>query len=366
MITTAADDMIARWVPPRIRALSAYKVQSAAGLIKLDAMENPYAWPAEIVEGWLEALRSVELNRYPAASADELKGALAAHLNVPSGASLVLGNGSDELIGLLAMLLTGSGRTMVCPEPSFSMYRQVCAMVDMHYVPVPLATNFELDRSAMLAAIAEHEPALIFIAYPNNPTGNLFDEADVRAVIEASPGLVVVDEAYGPFSDASFMDAVGSYPNLAVMRTLSKAGFAGLRLGLMALPPAWADEVEKLRLPYNINTLTQASALYALSHYRAFDQQVASIRAERAALVRHLGARPGVHLHRSAANFVLLRLPIGSGTAVFQRIREEGVLVKNLHGAGPGLDDCLRVTVGSPAENARFLEALDIALSAHC
>jgi histidinol-phosphate aminotransferase len=339
--------LVERWIRPEIRALSAYHVPPAAGLIKLDAMENPYGWPEEVVAAWLERLRGVALNRYPDPGAAELKQGLRDVLDLGEGTELLLGNGSDELIQMIAMTLAEPGRVVLAPEPSFVMYRMIATFTGMDYVGVPLVgDDFTLDRDAMLAAIAEHDPAVIFLAYPNNPTGNLFDDASIEAILAATQGLVVIDEAYAPFAECSWLDRLGDFPNLVVMRTLSKLGLAGLRLGLLAGAPAWLGQFDKVRLPYNIGVLNQASASFALEHQALFD-----------------AALPGIVPLPSRANFILLRVPAGQAGLLFAALREAGVLVKSLDGSSPLLADCLRVTVGTPEENDLFLTALAGAIS---
>ena len=356
--------LVQRWIRPEIQALSAYHVPPARGFIKLDAMENPYGWPPELVQAWLDTLRSVELNRYPDPGASELSDALRRAMQVPAGMQVVLGNGSDELIQMLALAVAAPGRVVLAPEPTFVMYRMIAQVVGMRYQAVALADDFSLDSGAMLAAIETHAPAIVFLAYPNNPTGTLFEARVVEEVIGAAPGLVVVDEAYAPFTDASFMCRLGEFPNLLVMRTVSKMGLAGLRLGLLAGAPEWLGEIDKTRLPYNINVLTQASACFALQHKGLLDAQAARIRADRGDLLRRLAALPGVQPWPSEANFILFRVAAGSADAVFESLRAQGVLIKNLNPAGGRLRDCLRVTVGTAEENAAFLQALDQALSA--
>lgn len=356
--------LVQRWIRPEIRALSAYHVPPARGFIKLDAMENPYGWPPELVQAWLETLRSVELNRYPDPGAAELTDELCRAMQVPSGMQLVLGNGSDELIQMLALAVSAPGRVVLAPDPTFVMYRMIAEVVGMSYQAVALADDFSLDRGAMLSAIERHAPAIVFLAYPNNPTGTLFDARVVEDVIRAAPGLVVVDEAYAPFTDASFMARLGDFPNLLVMRTVSKMGLAGLRLGLLAGPPEWLGEIDKTRLPYNINVLTQASARFALRHKALLDEQAVRIRADRVDMLRRLATLPGVQAWPSEANFILFRVAAGTADAVFQSLREQRVLIKNLNPAGGRLRDCLRVTVGTADENGAFLEALGKALSA--
>jgi histidinol-phosphate aminotransferase len=349
---------VERWVRPGIRAMRAYQVHGAEGLIKLDAMENPYPFPRWMLEQWLATLRHVSLNRYPDASATKLKQCLADLYQVPEGYPLVLGNGSDELIQMLALAMGGEGRTILAPEPTFVMYKVIAATVGMNYIGVPLRTDFALDVDAMLAVIDEHSPALVFLAHPNNPTGNLFDDEAIGRIIEAAPGLVVVDEAYFSFARRTWLPELERRPNLIVMRTLSKMGLAGLRMGWMAGHPQWMDQVEKVRLPYNIGSLTQASTEFALAHVELFDEQTRSIVGEREHLAGRLRVLPGIEVFPSAANFILFRVPNGDADRVFEALKEAGILIKNLDAAGGTLSGCLRVTAGTAAETQAFMAAL--------
>lgn len=352
-------DLVAHWVRPEIRSLAAYHVQPAAGLIKLDAMENPYTWPVELRDAWVEMLRGTDVNRYPDPTARALSERLVEAMGVPAGMRVLLGNGSDELIQMIAMSLSGPSRSVLSVDPGFVMYRLIATFCGMPYVGVPLfADDFSLDLAAVLQAMTEHQPAVVFLAYPNNPTGNLFDAQAVVDIIRAAPGLVVLDEAYAPFTDASFMSHLGEFDNLVVMRTVSKMGLAGLRLGLLAGPAAWLDEFDKVRLPYNINVLTQASADFALRHKPVFDEQTRLIRVERERLSAAIAGLRGVQVFPSQANFLLVRTPQGRARAWFDGLRERGVLIKNLDGAHPLLADCLRPTVGTPQENDALLAAL--------
>lgn len=354
---SAAVERIAHWVRPEIRALRAYHVPPSAGLIKLDAMENPYAWPPAVVDEWAAALREVSLNRYPDPAPQQLMASLREFSGVPAGASLMLGNGSDELIQLIMLALAGPGRKVLAADPAFSMYRMISLFVGLEFVGVPLRMpDFELDVEAMLAAIAEHRPAVVLIDHPNNPSGRLFAADDVRRVIEAAPGLVVVDEAYQAFSGETLMPWLQEYPQLLILRTLSKMGLAGLRLGLLAGHPAWVAELDKIRLPYNVNVLTQTSARFALGHRAMLEEQAARIRADRERLYQAMCTMPGLTVQPSRANFILFRTLPGQGERVFAGLSARRVLIKNL--AGAGLPDCLRVTVGTPEENQAFLAAL--------
>jgi len=351
-------------VRPEIQALRAYQVPDPEGLIKLDAMENPHPWPEGLKALWLETLDGVALNRYPDPRGRRVQAALREAMGIPHGMDLLLGNGSDELIQMLALTVAHPGRKILSLDPGFVMYRMIAIFAGMGYVGVPLRPDdFSLDLTAILEALGREQPALTFIAYPNNPTGNLFDARAIERIIEHAPGLVIVDEAYAPFTDESFLPRLGDWPNLLVMRTVSKMGLAGLRLGYLAGPAQWLAEIDKTRLPYNINVLTQASAAFALTNKQVLDEQTAAIRSERTRLFEALSALPGVRPYPSEANFILIRLPEGTADATFAGLKQRGILVKNLNGAHPLLAHCLRITVGTPAENSAFLAALTAILS---
>src|SRR3982751_3846383 len=218
-------------------------------MVKLDAMENPYPLPADLRTAIARKLEHVALNRYPDADARELKERLRSAMQIPSGMEVVLGNGSDELIQMLALTRAGPHAAFFGFEPSFVMFKLIADVVGMRFVSVPLKADFTIDLEATLAVIDEHQPALIFIAYPNNPSGNLFERSAISRIIEDAPGVVVLDEAYHAFAGASFMPQLTDYPNLLVMRTVSKLGLAGLRLGVLAGGRAWLEHVDKVRLP---------------------------------------------------------------------------------------------------------------------
>jgi histidinol-phosphate aminotransferase len=358
-MTASSTDTIERLVRRELRELTAYQVPDAGDLIKLDAMENPYPWPAGLVSDWLEELRGVALNRYPDPQAAALKSRLRSVLGVPEAAAVILGNGSDELIQMIVQAVAAPGRVILAPEPTFVMYRQIATVAGLRFSGVPLQADFSLDAEAVLAAIDACQPAAIFLACPNNPTGNVFEPDAVAAILARAPGLVVVDEAYAPFTDTSYLPALKAPGgNLLVLRTLSKTGFAGLRLGLLAGPRDWLAEIEKTRLPYNISTLNQVTGEFALRHYPVFAGQAAAIRAERDALFSRLQQLPGLRVYPSAANFILFRTPQGRAPAVHLGLKSRGILIKSLDGSTPALADCLRVTVGRPEENRTFVEAL--------
>jgi histidinol-phosphate aminotransferase len=339
-----------------IRALNAYLVPDSNGMVKLDAMENPYPLPEWLRVKVARHVEQTTLNRYPDAAAGELKERLREALGVPGGMDLVLGNGSDELIQMLVLATARPGAVVLGMEPSFVMFRRITTFSGGRYIGIDLREDYSLDAERTLAAIEQHRPALIFLAYPNNPTGNLFDEGHVTRIIEAAPGIVVLDEAYHAFAGKSFMDSVARHPNLLVMRTVSKLGLAGIRLGALVGHEAWLKELNKARLPYNINTLTQLAACEVLQHGAVLTEQAAAIKLERGRLLRELGRLPGVTAYLSDANFILFQT--SKAERVFDGLKKRGVLIKSLHGYHRLLENCLRVTVGTPDENTAFLTAL--------
>lgn len=350
---TATPESLVR---PEIRALHAYHVPPASGMIKLDAMENPHLLPQSLRDRIVRCVADAEINRYPDPAARQLKAAIRGGVDLPAGTDILLGNGSDEIIQLLALAVARPGAVLMSAEPSFVMYRMIATFAGMRHVGVPLRGDFSLDPEAMLEAVRREQPALIFLAYPNNPTGNLFDAAAVRRIIEAAPGLVVVDEAYYAFARDSFIPQLAHYGNLLVMRTFSKLGMAGLRLGFVAGATAWLEQLEKLRLPYNVGVLPQLVAMELLAHHDVLLAQAEDIKQERTRLMSALRALRGVTVYPSEANFILFR--VAAATAVFEGLKSRGILVKNLDGGHPALQGCLRVTVGTVSENGRFMAAL--------
>lgn len=339
-----------------ILALTAYHVPPATGMVKLDAMENPYTLPSELRQEIARLTAEAPVNRYPDAGATLLKTALRETLHIPNEMAIMLGNGSDEIIQIIAMAAAKPGAVLMSVEPAFAMFRMIAAFANISYVGVPLESDFSLDQDKMLAAIAKHQPAVIFLAYPNNPTGNLFDAEVILRIIEATPGIVIIDEAYHAFADASLMDKLTHYPNLLLMRTLSKLGLAGLRLGLLIGRQEWLTQLEKLRLPYNVGIITQLVGREVLRHSDILLAQANAIKSERARINEELAVLDGIEVFHSDANFILFR--VTDATRIFQELKQNGILIKNLDGTHPLLVNCLRVTVGTPDENSQFIRML--------
>ena len=343
-------------IRPEILKLLPYHVPSSSGMIKLDAMENPYLLPETLREEIAQLVTTVSVNRYPDSNSVLLKASLRETMEIPIGMDIMLGNGSDEIIQNVALALAKPGAVLMGVEPAFVMFRMIAIYTKMEYISIPLKANFSLDLDLMLAAITKYQPAVIFIAYPNNPTGNLFDAEAVSRIIESAPGVVVVDEAYHAFADSSFMDRLLDYPNLLLMRTLSKLGLAGLRLGLLAGRSEWLIQLEKVRLPYNVGVLTQEVARKILQYPDILQQQAEAIKVERVLMNKYLNVIDGVEAFPSDANFILFR--VSKASQIFLELKKRNILIKNLDGSHPLLKNCLRVTIGTPYENKQFLRVL--------
>jgi histidinol-phosphate aminotransferase len=349
-------------IRPVIKNIQAYQVADASGLIKLDAMENPYPLSADLKAKLQVKLSEAALNRYPDPSASALREKLRQIMQVPEDKAIVLGNGSDELIQMLAMAVAEENVCLMSFDPGFVMYKMIADFAGINYVGVPLDENFSLDMESIRLAIKQNKPAIIFIAYPNNPSANCYKKNDIEEIISIAPGMVVLDEAYQPFAQNSFMSRLAEFDNLLVMRTVSKMGLAGLRLGLLCGHPDIINEIDKIRLPYNINVLTQISAEFVLDNIAVLDQQAKLIRNEREGLLEKMKAMPALQVFPSQANFILFRVLNKSANDVFESIRQSGVLIKNMRADAGLLKNCLRVTVGTPLENQAFVDALESAM----
>ncbi|MES3014646.1 MAG: histidinol-phosphate transaminase [Pseudomonadota bacterium] len=354
--TTTLAERMARVIRPDLQNLHGYVVQPSAGLVKLDVMENPFRLPPELQQALGERLGAVAINRYPAERTDELRAALARHARMPEGCALTLGNGSDELIVMLTLACARPGAVVLSPVPSFELYELSAKLQGLRFVGVPLTAELELDAEAMLAAVREQQPVLVHLAYPNNPTANCWDDAVIDALIEAAPGLVVIDEAYQPFAGRDSMARLVRHEQVLIMRTMSKFGLAGVRIGYLMGRRELIAQIDKLRPPFNISVLNCEAALFALEHEDEYARQAAIIRAERERLQAALRQIPGVQPFRSEANMILVR--VKEADAVFARMRTRGVLVKSRSAYHPLLKDCLRLTVGTPQENDQMLAAL--------
>ncbi len=342
---------IHNWLRADIQEINAYHVPCSDNLIKLDAMESPFALPDELIGQYLAYLADAQLNRYPSPSAEELNQTLRDLMDIPKEFGVLLGNGSDELIQLLA-LACDADDTILSIEPSFVMYDMIAKFTRLNYQGVPLTQDYKLDLDSTLESINRHKPKLIFIAYPNNPTGNTFDRIAIEKIINMTDAMVVLDEAYYAYAGDSFISDIAKYPNLVVLRTVSKIGFAGLRLGLLIGSQETVSELDKLRLPYNINILTQVSANFLLKEKDEINKNAAIIIEQRQILSDALKQIEGLLAYPSQANFILFKAP--KAQELFDYLKANGILIKNLSGA-PKLTNCLRVTVGDNDQNKQFI-----------
>ncbi len=346
-----------QFIRAEILAGKAYPVPDATGFIKLDAMENPYDFPVQLHAGLQEQLAALAFNRYPVPSYTKLKVALREAYHIAPDAHIMVGNGSDELIDIITKAVAKPGATIVAPVPSFVMYAGSAMQANVNFVGVPLnANDFGLDLSAMLAAIQTHQPSVVWLPFPNNPTGNSFAVHDIEAILKAAPGLVVLDEAYEPFASLNWMPRLTQFPNMIVMRTVSKWGLAGVRLGYMAGASQWMSQFEKIRPPYNVNVITDLVVQYCLSHEAEFAKQAQAMCAQRDILFSALQALPGVTAFASDANFVLARFASSQNT--FAGLKADGILVKDLNAMHPLLKNCLRLSVGTPEQTQRLIASL--------
>ena len=347
---------------PELAAMQAYHVADSTGLIKLDAMENPYTFPASLQDQWLAEIKQVKLNRYPDPLASELKKTFQKAFSLSSKLELMFGNGSDELIQLLVMAIAKPNASILTVIPSFSMYKLIADYVGVKVIEVPLQQgNFALQMDLLKEEIVKHEPSIIFLACPNNPTGTLWPQDQIEEIIRQATGLVVIDEAYSPFAAYSMMPLVERYPHALMMRTVSKMGLAGLRLGWMLGDAQWMNELNKMRLPYNINALTQASANFALENIAVFNQQAKQICKQREMLSSAMQVMEKIQVFASEANFILFKVLSGTANDVYQKLLGNKIIIKNVSNDDL-LENCLRVTVGAEEENQAFLKALESSL----
>jgi histidinol-phosphate aminotransferase len=336
---------IQKLVRPNIRSLSAYKAKEIPCKVKLDANESPYGFKKA-----LKAAELVETNRYPDPEAKALKRLLSKYVG-SNPDNILQGNGSDELI---YYLITTFGGPVLYPTPTFAMYGIITQANGQKRIEIPLDKEFDLNLKDILHAIKKERPKLIFLSYPNNPTGNCYASDRILKIIDLTSSLVVVDEAYQPFSSKNgFLPLLKDYKNLVIMRTLSKIGLAGLRVGFLIADKEIINEVNKVRLPFNLNSLSQAIAIEALKDRKTFQTHINAIASEREKLLIELKKIERVTPYPSEANFILFK--IKNSDRVYKNLLKRGVLVRNMKGA---VDGCLRVTIGTPEENKIFLNTL--------
>ena len=323
--------------------------------IKMDANENPFSIQEPLRKKLLEEMGRVELNRYPAAGVPRLRERFAKYYGVNKN-MIMLGNGSDELIQILCMALKGKIKGVLVPVPAFSMYKIIAINTGNKVVEVPLDKNFDLDIDAITGRIKDNFPALIFLSCPNSPTGNLFNLKKIETIIKRTPGVVVIDEAYASFSGQSLLSLIKKYDNVIFLNTLSKLGMASIRLGFLIGNKNIIAQLDKVRLPYNINSLSQMAANFFLDYENEFSKQINEIAKRREELYLGLKEIGGIKPYPSRANFIFFSCSFDSNR-IYSNLIAEGIIVKNLN-IPPLMPNCMRVTVGNKKENETFLKAL--------
>ncbi len=342
-------------VKEKVRSLKAYHVENVDCEIKLHANENSFPPSPEILKQFEEVFKSTELNRYPDPDCGPLKQTLAKRLNVVPK-NLAIGNGSDELIQILLQVFCEPGETVGFPDPTFAMYAIIAQGMGLKSQTHPLDDQWDFKADPFLETMETNQARIVFLSYPNNPTGNCFSASEVQKVIERFPGIVVLDEAYHDFARKSFLSELPKHNNLIILRSLSKIGLAALRVGYAVADPLIIDQIDKIRLPYNSNSLSQKLTDRLLNHFAPVQKQLDVLIQERNKMVQELSKFKSLKVFPSDANFVLFRVEQDS-TALFQQLMENDILVRDL-GNHPRLQNCLRVTIGTPDENMAFLEKM--------
>ena len=340
-------------VRDKVKGLKAYQVENLDEGTKLHANENPYPPSPELLKKIFQRLDELELNRYPDSDCRNLKKAIANRTGV-STEQIIIGNGSDELIQYLMQVLCDEGETIAFPDPTFAMYGITAQCLGLKPVSFPLNNNWDFEASSALKILAEHKARIVFISYPNNPTGNCFSAQEIQQVIEQFEGIVVLDEAYHDFAGKTFLKQMEKHNNLVVLRSLSKIGLAGLRVGYGIFPVLLAEQINKVRLPYNSNSVSQWVASELLNDFTPVQNQIHSILEERDRLMDELSKLSGITAYPSNSNFILFQ---ASKDGVFDNLKANGILLRNLS-SHPRLKNCLRITVGTKQENDQFLKQL--------
>ena len=345
---------IEQWLRSDIKNIDAYHVPVSKDMIKLDAMESPFGVPEDLKVEFLKCIEQSEVNRYPEADPSPLKDTLRSLMDIPDEFGILLGNGSDELIQLLALACSKDDLIMSF-EPSFVMYELVSKYVNLEYFGVQLDSNFDINLSDALLIIEREKPKIIFIAYPNNPTGNCFDYDAIIEIIKSTNSMVILDEAYYAYSDKSFLSEISNFPNLLVLRTISKIGYSGLRLGLLIGDQETIAQLNKLRLPYNINALTQTSANFLLQDKQRIINNAQIIIEERRRLAHELSLFSKFKVYPSQTNFILVHSE--DAHSLHTALKENGILIKGFP-KGSKLSDFIRISVSEPVENNILIDAI--------
>jgi histidinol-phosphate aminotransferase len=349
-----------RHIKPGVRALSAYTLKHHQPRIKLNQNESPYDVPEALKRRLQEELANRPWNRYPPFVADNFIDAVAEAMNWPAEGVLVA-NGSNELIQAILAVVVAPGVSVVIPEPTFTLYRLMTEVGGGSVRAVPLDADLRFDVEAIVVEASSSDAAAVVLCSPNNPTGGALTREELLRIHDATDSLVVLDQAYVEFGGYDARELLEGRPRMIILRTFSKAmALAGLRAGYLLGDPAVVREVNKAKLPYNINFFTEAVAAGVLQNREMLRPQVEIMRAQRDRIVRELSALPGIRVFPSAANFVLFRVE-GAGLGhdgLFDRLlREHGILIRDVS-RYPMLSGCLRVNAGTPEETGEFIAAM--------
>lgn len=342
-------------VKEKVQSLKAYHVENIDCEIKLHANENSFPLPPEILKQFEEVFKSTELNRYPDPDCGPLKRTIAERLNV-APENLAIGNGSDELIQILLQVFCDPGETVGLPDPTFAMYSIIAQGMGLKSQTHPLDDEWDFKAEPFLETMEANQVRIVFLSYPNNPTGNCFSAKEVLKVVENFSGIVVLDEAYHDFAGKSFLSELPNHNNLVILRSLSKIGLAALRVGYAIADPLIINQIDKIRLPYNSNSLSQKLTERLLNHFSPVQKQLDNLIKERERMIRELSKFKSLKIFPSDANFVLFRVEQDS-SSLFRELMKNGILTRDL-GSHPRLKNCLRVTIGTPDENKAFLDKM--------
>ncbi|AGF46584.1 histidinol-phosphate aminotransferase [Candidatus Kinetoplastibacterium desouzaii TCC079E] len=352
-------DVVNKTIRKDIQSISAYPINNSSGFIKLDAMESPYSLPENLYKKINDKINLLSLNRYPSADKTKLTRIIKENFDIPNEASVLFGNGSDELIHLIIQSCCDPGDVVISPSPSFVYFGMAAKFNHAKFIGVPLTKDFQLNLQDMLDAIEKHKPKVIFLAMPNNPTGNIWDHKQVQSIIEKAPGLVIIDEAYQAFTNYTWMPMITKIPNILVLRTVSKIGLAGLRFGYLSGNKKWINQIDKVRPPYNINVLTELFLIEIINNKNILDQQTKQILLNKESLISELKKIENIIVYPSHGNFVLTRVDQEIGSLkIYEKLKANGILIKNLSGSHELLENCLRISIGTSEENNKLLHVL--------
>jgi histidinol-phosphate aminotransferase len=335
-----------------------YFIDNPENMIKLDAMEYPVDKSLrDVIKSLNINEKEILLNRYPESHSQELEKIILDYFGLNSNFGVNFGNGSDELIQNICLAFSKKGNNVMVPSPSFSMYEKIISTVNLKYIPEYLNEDFDIKIDQMIKNISKYKPAIIFLACPNNPTSNLWDKDKIIQIIESSESIVVIDEAYVDFCESSYIDLIEKYENLVILRTFSKIGFAGLRLGFMISNKEISSIINKIRLPFNINTISLKIIINIFENFSIIKKNCQNIINLREKLYSDLSELRNIKVLKSSTNFLIFKTLNKSSDEIYKLLKDSNILIKNLNN-NSNLKNFLRVTVGTEEENNSFVSTL--------